>query len=166
MKDDEYYMRLAIQEAEKAAALAEVPIGAVIVHNEVVIAAAHNLRETTQNAVTHAELSAIQIACESIGSWRLEDTTLYVTLEPCPMCAGAILQSRIPRVVYGARDPKGGCVHTFYHLLNDPRFNHECIVAEGVLGEECGQLLTTFFRSLREKRKAAKKEAQRLELDS
>ncbi|WP_303966128.1 tRNA adenosine(34) deaminase TadA [Sporosarcina ureae] len=166
MKDDEYYMRLAIQEAEKAAALAEVPIGAVIVHNEVVIAAAHNLRETTQNAVTHAELSAIQIACENIGSWRLEDTTLYVTLEPCPMCAGAILQSRIPRVVYGARDPKGGCVHTFYNLLNDPRFNHECIVTEGVLGEECGQLLTTFFRSLREKRKAAKKEAQRLELDS
>ncbi|PIC85029.1 tRNA-specific adenosine deaminase [Sporosarcina sp. P20a] len=163
MKNDEYYMRLAIEEAEKASALAEVPIGAVIVHNEEVIAAAHNLRETTQNAVTHAELSAIQIACEKVGSWRLEDTTLYVTLEPCPMCAGAILQSRIPRVVYGARDPKGGCVHTFYQLLNDSRFNHECIVTEGVLGEECGQLLTTFFRSLREKRKAAKKEAQRLE---
>ncbi|PIC68998.1 tRNA-specific adenosine deaminase [Sporosarcina sp. P16b] len=166
MKDDEYYMRLAIAEAEKAAALAEVPIGAVIVHNEQVIAAAHNLRETTQNAVTHAELSAIQIACEKIGSWRLEDTTLYVTLEPCPMCAGAILQSRIPRVVYGARDPKGGCVHTFYQLLNDSRFNHECIVTEGVLGEDCGQLLTAFFRSLREKRKAAKKEAQRLESNS
>ncbi|PID01081.1 MULTISPECIES: tRNA adenosine(34) deaminase TadA [unclassified Sporosarcina] len=166
MKDDEYYMRLAIAEAEKAAALAEVPIGAVIVHNEQVIAAAHNLRETTQNAVTHAELSAIQIACEKIGSWRLEDTTLYVTLEPCPMCAGAILQSRIPRVVYGARDPKGGCVHTFYQLLNDSRFNHECIVTEGVLGEDCGQLLTDFFRSLREKRKAAKKEAQRLESNS
>ncbi|ARJ39074.1 tRNA-specific adenosine deaminase [Sporosarcina ureae] len=166
MKDDEYYMRLAIAEAEKAASLAEVPIGAVIVHNEQVIAAAYNLRETTQNAVTHAELSAIQIACEKIGSWRLEDTTLYVTLEPCPMCAGAILQSRIPRVVYGARDPKGGCVHTFYNLLNDSRFNHECIVTEGVLGKECGQLLTTFFRSLREKRKAAKKEAQRLESNS
>ncbi|PIC97956.1 MULTISPECIES: tRNA adenosine(34) deaminase TadA [unclassified Sporosarcina] len=166
MKNDEYYMRLAIEEAEKAAALAEVPIGAVIVHNEEVIAAAHNLRETTQNAVTHAELSAIQIACEKVGSWRLEDTTLYVTLEPCPMCAGAILQSRIPRVVYGARDPKGGCVHTFYQLLNDSRFNHECIVTENVLGEECGQLLTTFFRSLREKRKAAKKEAQRLEENS
>ncbi|ARF17524.1 tRNA adenosine(34) deaminase TadA [Sporosarcina ureae] len=166
MKDDEYYMRLAIEEAEKAAALAEVPIGAVIVYNDEVIATAHNLRETTQNAVTHAELSAIQVACEKVGSWRLEDTTLYVTLEPCPMCAGAILQSRIPRVVYGARDPKGGCVHTFYQLLNDPRFNHECIVTEGVLAEECGQLLTTFFRSLRDKRKAAKKEAQRLEKNS
>ncbi|PID20200.1 tRNA-specific adenosine deaminase [Sporosarcina sp. P3] len=166
MKDDEYYMRLAIEEAEKAAALAEVPIGAVIIYNDEVIATAHNLRETTQNAVTHAELSAIQVACEKVGSWRLEDTTLYVTLEPCPMCAGAILQSRIPRVVYGARDPKGGCVHTFYQLLNDPRFNHECIVTEGVLAEECGQLLTTFFRSLRDKRKAAKKEAQRLEKNS
>lgn len=166
MKDDTYYMKLAIEEAQKAAALAEVPIGAVIVHNDEVIAAAHNLRETTQNAVTHAELSAIQIACEKMSNWRLEDTTLYVTLEPCPMCAGAILQSRIPRVVYGARDPKGGCVHTFYHLLNDPRFNHECEVTEGVLAEECGQLLTNFFRALREKRKAAKKEAKRLESDS
>ena len=166
MKDDTYYMKLAIEEAQKAAALAEVPIGAVIVLNDEVIAAAHNLRETTQNAVTHAELSAIQSACEKLGNWRLENTTLYVTLEPCPMCAGAILQSRIPRVVYGARDPKGGCVHTFYHLLNDPRFNHECEVTEGVLAEECGQLLTNFFRSLREKRKAAKKEAQRLESDS
>lgn len=166
MKDDEYYMGLAIEEAKQAAKLAEVPIGAVIIHEGAVIAAAHNLRETTQNAVTHAELSAIQIACEKVGSWRLEDTTLYVTLEPCPMCAGAILQSRIPRVVYGARDPKGGCVHTFYHLLNDPRFNHECLVSEGVLGEECGQLLTDFFRDLRKKRKAAKKEAQRLESDS
>lgn len=166
MKDATYYMKLAIEEAQKAADLAEVPIGAVIVYNDEVIAAAHNLRETTQNAVTHAELSAIQLACEKLGSWRLEDTTLYVTLEPCPMCAGAILQSRIPRVVYGARDPKGGCVHTFYHLLNDPRFNHECEVTEGVLAEECGQLLTNFFRALRETRKAAKKEARRLESNS
>ncbi|PIC62726.1 tRNA-specific adenosine deaminase [Sporosarcina sp. P13] len=158
-KDDRFYMKLAIEEAQKAAALAEVPIGAVIIHDDTVIARAHNLRETSQNAVTHAELSAIQLACEEIGSWRLEDTVLYVTLEPCPMCAGAILQSRIPRVVYGARDPKGGCVHTFYHLLNDPRFNHECDVTEGVLAEECGQLLTDFFRALREKRKQAKKEA-------
>ncbi|MDV6379420.1 tRNA adenosine(34) deaminase TadA [Sporosarcina sp. GW1-11] len=162
-KDDRFYMKLAIEEAQKAAALAEVPIGAVIVHNDTVIARAHNLRETSQNAVTHAELSAIQLACEVVGSWRLEDTVLYVTLEPCPMCAGAILQSRIPRVVYGARDPKGGCVHTFYHLLNDSRFNHECDVTEGVLAEECGQLLTDFFRSLREKRKQAKKEARQQE---
>lgn len=157
--DDNFYMKLAIEEAQKAAALAEVPIGAVIVHEGKVIARAHNLRETTQNAVTHAELSAIQIACKEVGSWRLEDTVLYVTLEPCPMCAGAILQSRIPRIVYGARDPKGGCVHTLYHLLNDSRFNHECEVTDGVLADECGQLLTNFFRSLREKRKQAKKEA-------
>ncbi|WP_301110228.1 tRNA adenosine(34) deaminase TadA [Sporosarcina sp.] len=163
MKDDQYYMRLAMEEAQKAAALAEVPIGAVIVHEGEVIARAHNLRETSQNAVTHAELTAIQQACETIGSWRLEDTVLYVTLEPCPMCAGAILQSRIPRVVYGARDPKGGCVHTFYQLLNDSRFNHECEVTEGVLAEECGQILTDFFRALRQKRKEAKKEARQQE---
>lgn len=160
MKDDAYYMRLAIEEAENAARLGEVPIGAVIVHDGKVIARAHNLRETTQNAVTHAELSAIQAACAEIGSWRLEDTALYVTLEPCPMCAGAILQSRIPRVVYGARDPKGGCVHSFYELLNDSRFNHQCDVTEGVLADECGQLLTSFFKAIREKQKQAKKEAR------
>ena len=159
-KDDQYYMMLAIDEAKKAETLGEVPIGAVIVHDGKVIASAHNLRETTQNAVTHAELSAIQLACETLGSWRLENAVLYVTLEPCPMCAGAILQSRIPRVVYGARDPKGGCVHTFYQLLNDPRFNHECEVKEGVLAEECGQLLTNFFRAIRRKRKEEKKEAR------
>src|SRR4051794_38574168 len=150
---DEIYMRMAIDEARKAEALGEVPIGAIIVHNDTVIARAHNLRETTQNAVTHAELSAIQDACREIGSWRLEDTTLYVTLEPCPMCAGAILQSRIPRIVYGARDAKGGCVDTLYRLLNDSRFNHECDVTEGVLAEECGELLTSFFRSIRERKK-------------
>ncbi|MBE1557056.1 tRNA adenosine(34) deaminase TadA [Sporosarcina limicola] len=155
---DRIYMRLAIDEAMKAEALGEVPIGAIIVYDHRVIARAHNLRETTQNAVTHAELSAIQDACREIGSWRLEDTTLYVTLEPCPMCAGAILQSRIPRVVYGARDPKGGCVDSLYRLLNDPRFNHECDVVEGVLAEECGEILTAFFRAIRERKKRMKKE--------
>lgn len=154
---DRQFMRLALEEAEKAGNLGEVPIGAVIVHNGEVIAAASNLRETTQNAVTHAELMAIQQACEKVGSWRLEETTLYVTLEPCPMCAGAILQSRIPRVVYGARDVKAGCVDSLYHLLNDSRFNHECEVTEGVLAEECGQILTDFFRALRERKKAEKK---------
>ncbi len=156
---DEYFMKLAIEEAKKAEAIGEVPIGAVIVHRGEVIARAHNLRETTQNAVTHAELSAIQDACAVIGSWRLEETELYVTLEPCPMCAGAILQSRIPTVVYGARDPKAGCVDSLYRLLNDPRFNHECDVRESVLDEECGALLSDFFRSLREKKKAAKRKA-------
>lgn len=154
---DRFYMQMAIDEAMKAQALGEVPIGAIIVYQDQVIARAHNLRETTQNAVTHAELSAIQEACKAIDSWRLEDTTLYVTLEPCPMCAGAILQSRVPRVVYGARDPKGGCVDSLYRLLNDPRFNHECDVTEGVLGDECGEILTAFFRAIRERKKKATK---------
>ncbi|MER2007767.1 MAG: tRNA adenosine(34) deaminase TadA [Psychrobacillus sp.] len=157
---DQYYMNLAIEEAKKAAAIGEVPIGAIIVHKNEVIASAYNLRETTQNATTHAELLVIQEACAKIGSWRLEETTLYVTLEPCPMCAGAILQSRIPRVVYGARDMKAGCVDSLYSLLNDTRFNHVCEVTEGVLAETCGNLLTTFFRELRLK----KKNQKRLEL--
>ena len=153
---DQYYMQQALAEAQKAAALGEVPIGAVIVYNDEIIARAHNLRETTQNALTHAESMAIQEACKKIGSWRLEETTLYVTLEPCPMCAGAILQSRVPRVVYGARDIKAGCVDSLYRLLNDPRFNHECVVTEGVLADECGQILTDFFRALRERKKQEK----------
>ena len=155
-EQDRQFMQLALKEAEKAGSLGEVPIGAIIVYRGEVIACASNLRETTQNAVTHAELMAIQQACEKIGSWRLEETTLYVTLEPCPMCAGAILQSRIPRVVYGARDVKAGCVDSLYRLLNDSRFNHECDVTEGVLAEECGQILSDFFRALRERKKAEK----------
>ena len=154
---DREFMRLALEEAQKAATLGEVPIGAVLVFEGEVIARAHNLRETTQNATTHAELMVIQEACAKIGSWRLEETTLYVTLEPCPMCAGAILQSRIPRIVYGARDIKAGCVDSLYRLLNDARFNHECEVTEGILAEECGQILTDFFRALRERKKAEKK---------
>ncbi|MER1959283.1 MAG: tRNA adenosine(34) deaminase TadA [Solibacillus sp.] len=153
---DHYYMQQALEEAQKAAVLGEVPIGAVLVYKDEIIARAHNLRETTQNALTHAESMVIQEACEKIGSWRLEETTLYVTLEPCPMCAGAILQSRVPRVVYGARDLKAGCVDSLYRLLNDPRFNHECIVTEGVLADECGQILTDFFRALRERKKQEK----------
>lgn len=154
---DRKFMEQAIVEAKKAAALGEVPIGAVIVYEDKIIGRAHNLRETSQNAVTHAELMAIQQACETIGSWRLEKTTLYVTLEPCPMCAGAILQSRVPRVVYGARDMKAGCVDSLYRLLNDARFNHECEVTEGILANECGQLLTDFFRAIRERKKEEKK---------
>jgi len=154
---DRLFMKQALEEAKKAAVLGEVPIGAILVYNGEIIARAHNLRETTQNATTHAELEVIQEACEKIGSWRLENTTLYVTLEPCPMCAGAILQSRVPRVVYGARDLKAGCVDSLYHLLNDARFNHECEVTEGILAEECGQILTDFFRALRERKKAEKK---------
>jgi len=152
----------AIEEAKKAEAIGEVPIGAIIVYQDEIIARAHNLRESTQNAVTHAELMAIQEACQIIGSWRLEETTIYVTLEPCAMCAGAILQSRIPRVVYGAKDPKGGCVHSLYELLSDSRFNHECEVLEGVLAEECGELLSKFFRALRERNKAEKQAKAKL----
>lgn len=157
MEKDHYYMGLAIEEAQKAAARGEVPIGAVVVQGERVIARAHNLRETTQNAVTHAELLAIQQACEALGNWRLEDTKLYVTLEPCPMCAGAILQSRIPHVVYGARDIKAGCVDSLYRLLNDERFNHQCEVTENVMADECGGLLTQFFRDLRKRNKEKRK---------
>ncbi|MGK7380049.1 tRNA adenosine(34) deaminase TadA [Planococcus sp. 1R117A] len=158
IEQDHYYMGLAIEEAQKAAAKGEVPIGAVIVHEGKVIARAHNLRETTQNAVTHAELLAIQEACQQLGSWRLENTNLYVTLEPCPMCAGAILQSRIPRVIYGARDAKAGSVDSLYRLLNDDRFNHQCDVTENVMAAECGGLLTQFFRALRENKKKKKRE--------
>lgn len=154
---DRLFMKQALEEAQQAAVLGEVPIGAVLVYEGKIIARAHNLRETTQNATTHAELLVIQEACKKIGSWRLENTTLYVTLEPCPMCAGAILQSRVPRVVYGARDQKAGCVDSLYHLLNDERFNHECDVTEGILAEECGQILTDFFKALRDRKKAEKK---------
>lgn len=156
-ESDRLFMKQALEEAQQAALLGEVPIGAVLVYEGKIIARAHNLRETTQNATTHAELLVIQEACKKIGSWRLEDTTLYVTLEPCPMCAGAILQSRVPRVVYGARDQKAGCVDSLYRLLNDERFNHECDVTEGILAEECGQILTDFFRALRERKKAGEK---------
>lgn len=156
-ENDRIFMAQALEEAKKAALLGEVPIGAVLVYKGEVIARAHNLRETTQNATTHAELMVIQEACKQLGSWRLEETTLYVTLEPCPMCAGAILQSRIPRVVYGARDIKAGCVDSLYHLLNDARFNHQCDVTEGMMADQCGQILTDFFKELRERKKAEKK---------
>lgn len=150
-------MKLAIAEAKKAEAIGEVPIGAVIVLDGKVIGSGYNVRETTQKAGTHAELLAIEQANEHVGSWRLEDCTLYVTLEPCPMCAGAIVQSRIPRVVYGAQDPKAGCVGTLMNLLQEERFNHQAEVTSGVLEEECGALLTNFFSNLR-KRKKEKKE--------
>ncbi|MGE6379851.1 tRNA adenosine(34) deaminase TadA [Peribacillus muralis] len=158
MKDDVYYMNLALKEAEKARRLNEVPIGALIVMNDQVVATGHNLRETEQNATAHAELLAINEACRATGSWRLEDATLYVTLEPCPMCAGAILQSRVKRVVFGAHDPKAGCAGTFMDLLQDDRFNHQCEVTSGVLSEECGGILTAFFKELRNRKKALKKE--------
>ncbi|UYX52619.1 tRNA adenosine(34) deaminase TadA [Bacillus thuringiensis] len=157
MERDIYFMQLAIEEAKKAEAIQEVPIGAVIVLDGEVISVAHNLRETEQRSIAHAELLAIDEACKKLGTWRLEDATLYVTLEPCPMCAGGIVLSRVKRVVYGASDPKGGCAGTLMNLLTDERFNHQCEVVTGVLEEECGTLLTSFFRELRKKRKEAKK---------
>lgn len=147
MLNDEKYMRLAIDEALKAKDKLEVPIGAVIVQNDEVIAAAYNLRETEQRSVAHAELLAIDEACKKLGTWRLEDATLYVTLEPCPMCAGAIVLSRVKRVVFGAYDPKGGCAGTLLNLLEFEKFNHQAEVVGGMLEEECGSLLTTFFVS-------------------
>ncbi|MED4393634.1 tRNA adenosine(34) deaminase TadA [Priestia aryabhattai] len=156
MLNDEKYMRLAIDEALKAKDKLEVPIGAVIVQNDEVIAAAYNLRETEQRSVAHAELLAIDEACKKLGTWRLEDATLYVTLEPCPMCAGSIVLSRVKRVVFGAYDPKGGCAGTLLNLLEFEKFNHQAEVVGGMLEEECGSLLTTFFRELRQRKKAGK----------
>lgn len=149
-------MRLAIDEALKAKDKLEVPIGAVIVQNDAVVASAYNLRETEQRSVAHAELLAIDEACKKLRTWRLEDATLYVTLEPCPMCAGAIVLSRVKRVVFGAYDPKGGCAGTLLNLLEFEKFNHQAEVVGGMLEEECGSLLTTFFRELRQRKKAGK----------
>ncbi|MBC1457128.1 tRNA adenosine(34) deaminase TadA [Listeria newyorkensis] len=153
----ELYMREALLEAEKAREKGEVPIGAVVVLNGEIIGRAHNLRETTKNAVTHAEILAIQDACKNQDAWRLEGAELYVTLEPCPMCSGAILLSRIATVYYGATDPKAGTAGTLMNLLQDSRFNHQCEVESGILVDECGAILTNFFRDLRAKKKQQKK---------
>ena len=145
-----YYMRLALQEAEAAEGENEVPVGAVIVHNERrIIASDHNRREQLRDPTAHAEMLAITQAAEALGSWRLDDCTLYVTLEPCPMCAGAILQARIPRVVYGASDPKAGAVQSLFNLLDDARLNHRCSVVSGILSESCGNILSRFFQRQR-----------------
>jgi len=154
MSEDEQYMQAAIREAEKARELNEVPIGAVIVQDDEIIAAGYNVRETSQTSLSHAELIAIVEANKKIGSWRLEDCTLYVTLEPCPMCAGAIVQSRIKRVVYGASDPKAGCAGTLMNLLTDERFNHQAELTSSVLEQECGDLLRDFFKELRNRKKS------------
>lgn len=153
---DEIFMKEAIMQAELAKEKNEVPIGAVIVFKGEVIATGYNVRETVQSTLSHAELIAIQEANEKIGSWRLEDCTLYVTLEPCPMCAGAIVQSRIKRVVFGAFDPKAGCAGSLMNLLKDERFNHQVELESGILEAECSSLLTDFFRELRLKKRQGK----------
>lgn len=146
---DQEAMRLALAEARQAAAEGEVPVGAVgIVHGEVV-ARAHNLRERDQDPLAHAELAVLRQAAVALRSWRLEDLTLYVTLEPCLMCMGALLQARVPRLVFGALDPKAGACGSLYDVSNDPRLNHRIKVTAGVLAEESEQLLQDFFRQLR-----------------
>ncbi len=145
----ETYMRLALEQARQAMAEDEVPVGAVVVHAGRVIAAAHNQREQLRDPTAHAEMIAITQAAESLGSWRLEGCTLYVTLEPCPMCAGAILQARVPWVVYGALDPKAGAVQSVFQMLQDPRLNHRSQCAGQVLAEPCGAILTQFFQQQR-----------------
>jgi len=145
----DYFMRRALAEAEQALAEEEVPIGAVIVRGDQVIASAHNQREQLKDPTAHAEMIAITQAAGALGDWRLADCTLYVTLEPCPMCVGAIVQARIPVVVYGATDPKAGAVHSLYQMLADPRLNHRAQTVPGVLAEQCGGLLTRFFQAQR-----------------
>lgn len=150
---DNKYMKEALKQAKKAEAIDEVPIGAVIVLDGKIIARAHNLRESKQNSIAHAEILAIQKACKKLGTWRLENCILYVTLEPCPMCSGAILQSRIKRVVYGASDPKGGCIESCMKMYEVEGFNHYPQVTSGVLKEECSELLKNFFKRKREEKK-------------
>ncbi len=142
-------MQLALDEARQAMAEEEVPVGAVIVREGQVVAQAHNQREQLRDPTAHAEMIAITQAAAACNAWRLEDCTLYATLEPCPMCAGAILQARIPVVVYGAADPKAGAVQSLYRMLDDGRLNHRCLVFSGVLADECGRVLTEFFRQQR-----------------
>lgn len=151
MVDHQYWMQEAIREAKKAEAIREVPIGAVIVRDGVIIGRGHNTRESTHDPTAHAEIIAIRQASEAIGAWRLLNCTLYVTLEPCPMCAGAILQARLPLIVYGTPDPKAGCAGTLMNLLADSRFNHQTEVISGIEQEQCAELLTSFFRRLRQK---------------
>ena len=146
---DAYWMTRALEQAMIAATADEVPVGAVIVRDSAIIAAASNQRECLHDPTAHAEMIAITQAAAAIEDWRLERATLYVTLEPCVMCAGAILQSRLPRVVFGALDAKGGAVCSLFRLLDDSRLNHQCTVTGGVLAEPCGRVLTEFFDSKR-----------------
>lgn len=152
--EDDMYMKIALDLASDAAMQGEVPVGAVIVDcNGKIIGTGTNRRECDQDPIAHAEILAIAQAANHTGFWRLEQTTLYVTLEPCPMCAGAILNARIPRVVYGAADPKAGAVESLYQLLSDDRLNHKCEVISGIQSEESSELLSSFFKMLRKQGK-------------
>jgi tRNA(adenine34) deaminase len=152
---DRFYMDLALQEAGRAAEEAEIPVGAVIVNEGEVIGQGHNRCEGLQNPIAHAEILAIEAASSYLGSWRLHDCVLYVTLEPCIMCVGAILQARLPRLVFGCSDPKAGAVVSLYRLCEDDRLNHQVSVTSGVLERECSKLLKDFFVSLRDNKQSA-----------
>ena len=156
-KIDEKYMREAIRQAKKAYKLDETPIGCVIVHDGKIIGRGYNRRNTDKSPLAHAEISAIRKASKKLGDWRLEEGTLYVTLEPCQMCAGAIIQSRVTRVVVGCMNPKAGCAGSVLNLLDVKAFNHQAELTTGVLEEECSALMTGFFRELRERKKMQKK---------
>ena len=154
MTSDESFMKQAVKQAKKAYAKLETPIGCVIVHEDKIIARGYNKRNIKKNTLAHAEILAINKASKVLGDWRLEDCTMYVTLEPCPMCAGAIVQARIPRVVIGSMNPKAGCAGSVLNLLQQDGLNHQVEVTKGVLAEECSGLMTSFFRELRKKKKA------------
>ena len=158
MTQDEKYMKEAMKQAKKAAAIEEVPIGCVIVYGDKIIARGYNKRNLKKNTLAHAEIIAMNKASKVIGDWRLEDCTMYVTLEPCPMCAGAIVQARIPRVVVGSMNPKAGCAGSVLNVLQTEGFNHHVELETGVLGEECSEMLSSFFRELRKLKKARKKQ--------
>ena len=157
LSEQQKFMKMAIAEAKQARILDEVPIGAIVVHDGQVIGRGHNMREKFQDVTYHAEMLAIMEACTNLGSWRLEDCDLYVTLEPCIMCSGAIINARIKNVYYGAADPKAGAVDSLYHLLSDSRLNHQVHVHSGILGDECSQMLKNFFREIRRRRKEARR---------
>ena len=163
---DEKYMREAKKQAMKAYALGEVPIGCIIVYEDKIIARGYNRRNTDKNTLSHAELNAIRKASRKLGDWRLEGCTLYVTLEPCQMCAGAIVQARIPRVVIAAMNPKAGCAGSVLDLLHQDGFNHQVETLQGILGEECSGMMKDFFKELREKKQREKEADQALERGS
>ena len=160
MTQDEKYMKAAMKQAKKAAAIEEVPIGCVIVYENKIIGRGYNKRNLKKNTLAHAEIIAMNKASKVIGDWRLEDCTMYVTLEPCPMCAGAIVQARIPKVVIGSMNPKAGCAGSVLNVLQTDGFNHQVDVETGVLGAECSEMLSSFFRELRKIKKARKKQEE------
>ncbi len=163
---DEKYMKEAIKQAKKAYALGEVPIGCVIVYQDKIIGRGYNRRNTDKNTLAHAEITAINKASKKMGDWRLEDCTLYVTLEPCQMCAGAIVQARITEVVMGTMNPKAGCCGSILNILDMPQFNHQVRVKRGILEEACSSLLTSFFKELRIRNKEEKESAKNKKMQS